>query len=584
MMKKVVGYARVSTELQREKQTIKTQEELICQFCEEQGYNLLRTYCEDGVSGTVPMEDRPQGKRLLEAAKQQEFEAVVVYKSDRLGRSPLVNETVAKNLHDDLGIQLIGIAENIDLTTNIGRMMFTLNSALARMERENTLQRSRDATIQLAKDGIWLGGIVPFGYRIDGRDREARLRVSDELIPGIEKSEADIVRMIYMMSAEEGLSCIQISDRLNVLGIPTSYIRDGREVAKNKRKQKTRGVWRPGRVRNMIVETTYKGLHQWGKRGSKNRPNDKPREIIERAVPNVVDESTWQRAQETLRKNRMLRPDVEKRHYLLRGLMKCSMCGLTYVGTAHKGRSVTKLNPAELLTSEIRNGRALKPYYCNGKNKQNRVFQDEHKICSSISLNAHEIENLIWNDLENFMRNPGDIIQQLREVLECKLADTEGLSHAMARISLATNSTEIERQNVYRLHRRGQMSDASLDFQLKEIEGEETLLKSELHRIRGELLNAQNANELLLSAENTLLKLQMSLETEIPWETRRKVVEALVDSIEVETVPTEKGKMPRVRVKYRFEMPDGVSKSAQVNIGTHVPAGVCWRIRREYRM
>ena len=60
---KVAGYARVSTDLQKEKETIKTQIELIERLCEAQGHTLVETFCDDGVSGTLPLDARPAGRR-----------------------------------------------------------------------------------------------------------------------------------------------------------------------------------------------------------------------------------------------------------------------------------------------------------------------------------------------------------------------------------------------------------------------------------------------------------------------------------------------------------------------------------------
>jgi DNA invertase Pin-like site-specific DNA recombinase len=75
--------------------------------------------------------------------KAGQFQGLVVYKSDRIGRDVLVNETAVRTLYDGLGIAFIGISEQIDLSTPIGRAMFTFQSAIGRLERENTLQRSR---------------------------------------------------------------------------------------------------------------------------------------------------------------------------------------------------------------------------------------------------------------------------------------------------------------------------------------------------------------------------------------------------------------------------------------------------------
>lgn len=62
----VVGYAQVSTDLQREEETSKTQVELIERYCVEEGYRLVKMSNYDGMSGTLPLEQRPGGRRLLE--------------------------------------------------------------------------------------------------------------------------------------------------------------------------------------------------------------------------------------------------------------------------------------------------------------------------------------------------------------------------------------------------------------------------------------------------------------------------------------------------------------------------------------
>ncbi len=111
--------------------------------------------------------------------------------------------------------------------------------------------------------------------------------------------------------------------------VPCAYTRDDRLLLKGKRKQRTTGVWRAGRVRNLIVSTTYKGDHGYGKRSRK-----KDREVILRKVPAIVTGKMWNQAQETLRKNFLFASRNNKTNrYLLRGLIKCELCGLTYSGT-----------------------------------------------------------------------------------------------------------------------------------------------------------------------------------------------------------------------------------------------------------
>ena len=68
--------------------------------------------------------------------------------------------------------------------------------------------------------------------------------------------------------------------------------------------------------------------------GEKRRAGKSPFPIPEttREVPAIVDGETWQRAQETMRRNLMYSPRNSRRQYLLRGLVKCGDCGLNYIG------------------------------------------------------------------------------------------------------------------------------------------------------------------------------------------------------------------------------------------------------------
>jgi len=83
----------------------------------------------------------------------------------------------------------------------------------------------------------------------------------------------------------------------------------------------------PGRIRNMLVQTAYKGVHGYGKRSKKER------EIIEREVPAIVPVDIWEQAQLVLKDNQLESMRCAKHKYLLRSLVKCSICGLNFSGT-----------------------------------------------------------------------------------------------------------------------------------------------------------------------------------------------------------------------------------------------------------
>src|SRR5262249_45713193 len=155
-----------------------------------------------------------------------------------------------------LGRERTSVTWRMPSATATGRLMLTMLSGFAAHERELIRERSVAGTNRVAEAGAWIGGIVPYGYRKQGERREARLVLSEEPIPGMLVPEVDVMRLIYRMAAVERKSCFKIADHLNGLGIPCAYIRDDRMILRGKRKERTSGLWRPSRVRNLIVSTT----------------------------------------------------------------------------------------------------------------------------------------------------------------------------------------------------------------------------------------------------------------------------------------------------------------------------------------
>src|SRR5215207_6234968 len=113
---RVALYLRVSSEEQRDRETIEIQRDFLKEYCRLYGLEVVDTYADDGISGTIPLHERPEGKRLLQDAKEGQFGAVLVYKLDRLGRSLLV----IVDAHDRLqaaGVALRSATEPIDTST-----------------------------------------------------------------------------------------------------------------------------------------------------------------------------------------------------------------------------------------------------------------------------------------------------------------------------------------------------------------------------------------------------------------------------------------------------------------------------------
>src|SRR5579863_2718522 len=261
----VAIYVRVSTEEQRERQSIATQKEFGARYAQLHQLAVYEGYADDGVSGTLPLDQRPAGRRILDDARAGKFDQLLVFKLDRLGRETrLILNAVAEL--EKYGVRVRSMTEEFDTATATGRLMLTMLSGFAAHERDQIRERSMAGTDRLARAGAWLGGIVPFGYRKEGEDRDAHIVVSDEEIPGVGISEADVIRQVYRLAANERATCFRIADFLNMLHVPCAYTRDARLLLRGKRKQRTSGLWRAGRIRNLLINSTYMGRHEYGKR------------------------------------------------------------------------------------------------------------------------------------------------------------------------------------------------------------------------------------------------------------------------------------------------------------------------------
>ncbi len=527
---KAAMYLRVSTEEQRERQTIATQRTFAESYNKTNDIFPYGWYEDDGVSGIIPLEQRPAGARLLADARAGKINAVYIYKLDRLGRDPLLILNTVNDL-EHLAVQVKSMTEPFDTSNPSGRFLLTILSGVAGLERDTIIQRSMEGSNRLAREGVWLGGIVPYGYRVMGKGRESHLVISEQVIPGLVLSEADIVRLIFYMTVEEGKSCFAIADYLNALGVPPVYTRDGRELLKGKRKAATSGLWRPGRIRSIIVNTTYKGIHQYGKRSKKQR------EVIEREVPAIVSVELWERAQKVLHEHMLFSRRNAKRAYLLRGLIKCAICGLTYIGVAYK----------------VYKGGVCVYYICNGKHQARGLYGAQGKKCPSKAVNGELLEAAIWQDIEQFLHNPGEVLDRLAAKMSERTGEVEQLQEEIAHLQQSQQVKKGEKDTVITLFRRGRIDEPTLDRQLDQIQQEEANLLKQIEHVQELLQNVHNVEAGILSAEKMLQTLRQRLEEPLTWELKRQLIEALVEHIYVETVESKKGKKEtRISVMYRF--------------------------------
>lgn len=426
--KRIAVYQRVSSETQRERETIKTQAEALDRAIGvATDVQVTGTYVDDGISGTVPLSERPQGARLLSAAAQGLFDEVWVYRYDRLARDEIESLVVRRKL-TALGVGLYSVSEGYS-----GDLLYGIQAVMAGEERRVFLARSAEGMNRAAREGRYCGGIVPYGYRVEGHKQTARLVPQEEPLPGCLMTEAEVIRHIYQRLAVDGWSCRKVAGELNDLGIPTKYTIEGRGV----RGKAVQGLWGAGRIRNMVVNPVYRGELIYGRRSTKSR------EVIKAAVPPLVSEELWQAAQETLTRNRMCAKNT-MRIYLLRGVIRCGNCGRTYCGSLHRGRTWYRCDGA-LSRTEITGGR-----------------------CPAKILRGDTLEEIVWTDIESFLRNPGEILKKLETEVEADPV-REALTKERARWEKARQEWQARRERLLDLFEAGHRTKAEMEERLTPI-------------------------------------------------------------------------------------------------------------------
>src|SRR5215218_5943100 len=181
-------YTRVSTDhgLEQDFNSLHAQREAAEAYVKSQapeGWRLVRDSFDDGgVSGGSL--DRPALQCLLAAIRSGLIDVVVVYKVDRLTRS-LADFAKLVELFDAAGVSFVSVTQSFNTTTSMGRLTLNMLLSFAQFEREVTGERIRDKIAASKRKGIWVGGIVPFGYAV--RDRKLVIR----------EDEAATVRLVF---------------------------------------------------------------------------------------------------------------------------------------------------------------------------------------------------------------------------------------------------------------------------------------------------------------------------------------------------------------------------------------------------
>ena len=215
-------YTRVSTDsgLEHDFNSLDNQREASEAYIKSQaheGWKLVRERYDDGgfSGGSI---ERPALQKLLDDVRARKIDVIVVYKVDRLTRS-LAYFAKLVELFDAHGVSFISVTQAFNTTTSMGRLTLNMLLSFAQFEREITGERIRDKVAASKRKGIWMGGAVPLGYRVEDR----ALHVVED--------EAEFVRNLFRLYLELG-SVVRLKAALDAEKIrsPVRTSRTGRKT------------------------------------------------------------------------------------------------------------------------------------------------------------------------------------------------------------------------------------------------------------------------------------------------------------------------------------------------------------------
>jgi site-specific DNA recombinase len=385
-------YARVSSERQKEEQTIASQIAALIEYSKKEDYAVPDEWVfqDEGYSGATLI--RPGLERVRDLAAEGQIENVLIYSPDRLSRKyayqVLLIEEFAR-----YGVDVIFI-KSAQGATPEEQLALQLQGMIAEYERAQIAERTRRGKRYRAKAGLInvLSG-APYGFRY-----VKKTETSASYYEIIEQ-EADVVRKVFELYTEVGLSIGAIGRWLNDRKIPT--------------RKKTSG-WERSVVWAMLRNPAYMGRACFGKTESaprqkitrplRQRGGFSPRcscnrersrqEWIEIAVPAIISEETFAFAAERLEQNKRFSARRTIEPTLLHGMMVCGECGYAYYRTSTR-------------TSK----RKIYYYRCLGSDDYRHV---NGRVCQNRPVRQDYLDKVIWKQVIKLLEDPELIRQEIQ--------------------------------------------------------------------------------------------------------------------------------------------------------------------------
>lgn len=437
-------------------------------------------YSDEGFSGKN-IQGRQEFQRMLNDIQdcKDGVSYVLVFKLSRFGRNA-ADVLNSLQLMQDFGVNLICVEDGIDSSKDAGKLMISVLSAVAEIERENIRTQTMAGREQKAREGKWNGGFAPYGYKLE----------NGNLV--IAEDEVEVIRVIYdrYIHTNEG-----------VAGVAKYLNRNG--YVKKLRQNNTIPGFSRDFVKNVLYNPVYMGKIAYGRRRTEKKQGTRNEiHVVEQSEfpvyegqhEAIISEEDWYLAQEKRKINSFKREKVNNpdHAHILSGILKCPCCGKSMYGNIAKAHSKDK--------------KTRYYYYC-----KNTVTPTGHECSFRLNIEQTEINKFVAKIISAMVNNPRFV-----EAIQAKIGtavDTEDMEKQIAVLqgqlkqAFGTKS-RLERQmdtlDINDAHYDRKILDLQRRYDeqydtIEEIEVQIGELQSQIRSIQQEKISGDNIYRLLLA-------------------------------------------------------------------------------------
>src|SRR5215472_7068196 len=304
-----------------------------------------------------------------------------------------------------------------------------------------------------ARQGFWNGSLPPIGYRIVEAAEQHGHRTKKTL--EVDPVQAETVRLIFRLAREgDGTSgpmgVKSIAKHLNAAGIRT---RDG-------------GRWGLGAVHKVLTRTTYIGRHRFNTRFWKTRERKPDAEVVEMAVPPIVNTAEFEAVQVLLksRSSALTAPRIVSGPTLLTGICFCAACG-------------------RAMTLRTGKGGRYRYYTCSTKARQGETG------CAGRTVPMHRLDTLVADHIERRLLQPARLAQILSSVLDRRKERAERRTAHIAELRKRAAAADAKLKRLYDAIENGiaDVSDQMLKERVTELKVIRDQARADAERAEGAL-------------------------------------------------------------------------------------------------